>query len=463
MSNLPPPTSGGAPYQPEQPTVAFNPLPPITDPASSSAPKKSSKGKLIGIIAAAVVVVAGLVVAGIVVFGGGDDEGNVDAAKASGAVEDTTLAANLDRTTNLALLQECPFGGLDDLADDAPKGFDAKGAADEDDRAAITQTDQREDPLLLQCVTTNDDASLRYGVSAAAIPPTELQDYIDRTLTGATGDFESTSSFRGGTLLPFCTTPDEDSTSQPLCATVWYDKQLMASIFAGGDGATSDLTTEWIKKSLDDVIEDLEGSDPDKVTVTDTQGFDLDSSAASTNLNAMVAAAAIGDAGSSAEQDSCLVADFATLQAGLPQGLDPSTLSGSPFNSLTRPDDEGDPAFMVCADASDDSTNQLGVLVGQVAPPDFEAYVKRSSQTDDVTFEDVVAFRGGELHPYCGTSASGTAFCESDWLTDDLQVGVFLAFDGVTSADTTALLSANIDSIVATTAAADVSAVKVPS
>ena len=136
MSNLPPPTSGGAPYQPEQPTVAFNPLPPIE---TAPQPKKSSTGRLIAIIGAAVVVVAALAVGAFLVFGGDDDAGKVDAAKASGAVEDTTVAAGMQRTDHLAALKECPFGGIDDLADDAPEGFDAATAAKGDDRAIVTR------------------------------------------------------------------------------------------------------------------------------------------------------------------------------------------------------------------------------------------------------------------------------------------------------------------------------------
>ena len=456
MSNLPPPTGGGAPYQPDQPTVAFTPLPPITSPEPA---KKSSKGKLIVLVVAAVVVVAGLAVGAFLVFGGDDDEGKPDTAAASGAVEDTTVAANLDRTTHLAALATCPFDGIDDLADDAPDGFDAAEAATGDDRAVVNQTDQREDPLLLQCATGNEDGTLLYGIAAAALPPTELQDYISRTLTSATAEFEATSSFRGGTLLPFCTTPDAGADVKPLCATAWYDKQLMAALFTTGDGSSTDVTTAWIKDALDDVIEDLEGSDPDKVTVTATQGFDIDSAAASANLAELIGAAGIADAGAQAEQSACAVADFDTLRAGAPGGLDASTLSGTVFASISRPEDEGDPAFAVCVDGSDDNANQIGVLVGEAVPDDFEAYVKRSAQADDVTFEDPIAFRGGTLHPYCGTNDNGTTFCETDWLTDDLQVGMFLVFDGVTADDTTAALNANIDAIDAAAAAADPSQV----
>ncbi len=242
MSNLPPPTPGGPAFQPEQPTTAFNPLPPINEPA----PKKRSK-RLFVIIGAAVVVVAALVVVGLLVFGGDDDGDKVDTKTASGAVEDVTDAASLDSSTHAALLKECPFDGVDDLADDAPKGFDADGAAGGDDQALVTQSAQKEDPPLLQCSTATDDLSLGFGVVAAAQPPTGLQDYINRSLTDATGKFEHTSSFRGGTLLPFCTEPKEGSGQLPLCATVWYDKQLLTGIFTRGDGSSTDVTTAWVK------------------------------------------------------------------------------------------------------------------------------------------------------------------------------------------------------------------------
>lgn len=452
MSNLPPPTSGGAPYQPEQPTVAFNPLPPIS--GEQPAPAKKSRTRLIAIIGAAVIVVAALVVGGLLVFGG-DDDGNIGTTKASGAVEDTTTAAKLDRTTNIAELKECPFKGIDDLAGDAPKGFDAAKAAKGGDRAAITQTQERADPLLLQCITLTDDGALVYGVTAAAVPPEDIQAYIGRTIQQATPKFEKTSSFRGGTLLPFCTTPDKGSDDTPLCATAWFDDDLMTAIFTSGKGASTAVTTEWIKDELDDIVEDLEGSDPGKVQVVTTVGFDIDSSAASANLGKLIDAANVADAGAQADQPACPVADFDTLLASAPSGLDASTLSGSVFNSIRRPEDAGDPVFVVCGDASDDSVNQIGVIVGQPTPDDFEAYVKRSSGSDDVTFEDTIDFRGGTLHPYCVNDSGTVAFCETDWLTDDIQIGLFVGFDGVTADDATTLLDATIDGIVATTASAD--------
>ena len=78
--------------------------------------------------------------------------------------------------------------------------------------------DQKEDPPLLQCSTATDDLSLGFGVVTAAQPPTGLQDYINRSLTEATAKFEDTTSFRGGTLLPFCTEPKEGSDVNSRCA-----------------------------------------------------------------------------------------------------------------------------------------------------------------------------------------------------------------------------------------------------
>ena len=456
MSNLPPPTSGGAPYQPEQPTVAFNPLPPI---GANPPQQKKSKIRLIAIIGAAVVVVAALVVGGLLVFGGDDDDGTVGTARASGAVEDVTVAADLDKTDHLGALKACPFDGVDDLAEDAPDGFDAAAAAKGDDRAVINQTDQSSDPLLLQCATGNDDGTQLYGLAAASIPPTELQDYISRTLTSATADFEKTTSFKGGTLQPFCTTPDDGAEVQPLCATAWFDKQLMVALFTTGDGSSTDVTTAWIKDDLDDVVEDLEGADPDKVEVTATQGFDIDASAAAKNLEDMINAAQIGEPDSQADQSTCVVADLGTVLASAPSGLDASALTGSPFNTIIRPEERTDPAFAVCGQTSGDNAVQIGVLVGQPVPDDFEAYVKRSSGSDDVTFEDTVAFRGGTLHPYCVETDGAVAFCETDWLSNDIQVGAFVGFDGVTADDATTLLTSTIDGIVETTAATDASTI----
>jgi len=458
MSNLPPPTPGGPAFQPEQPTTAFNPLPPINAPA----PKKRSK-RLFVIIGAAVVVVAALVVVGLLVFGGDDDGDKVDTKTASGAVEDVTDAASLDSSTHAALLKECPFDGVDDLAAGAPKGFDADGAAGGDDQALVTQSAQKEDPPLLQCSTATDDLSLGFGVVAAAQPPTGLQDYINRSLTDATGKFEHTSSFRGGTLLPFCTEPKEGSGQLPLCATVWYDKQLLTGIFTRGDVSSTDVTTAWVKEDLDDLINDLENADADRVEVTQTAGFDIDSAKAAANLTKVIDAANVdGTAGTSAPQDSCLFADMDALLTSAPAGLDQSQVSGVAVDAqIASALDDGDPSLFQCLRANDDQSSMYGVFIAAAPPADFKSYAKRSSGATSVQFadDDGTPLRGGTLHAYCGSDNGAVTFCESDWVSDDLQVGVFANFDGVTAADTTTWLTANLDVLIASIEAADATAV----
>jgi hypothetical protein len=209
-----------------------------------------------------------LVVGGIVLFGGSDSGGgNISSRKASGAVEDAANAARVPRDSAGVTLRSCPFDNIDALADTAPKAFDAETAASGDIQAAVTQTKQRSDPQLLQCAI--GDNTLRYGVVAAALPPTDIQAFLDRSLTEATGRFEDTEKFRGGTLLAFCTKPDAGSDRQVICATTWYDSQLLVGLFVSGDGSSTDVTTAWVKTALTTLVKDLEATDP-KVEVADT-------------------------------------------------------------------------------------------------------------------------------------------------------------------------------------------------
>jgi hypothetical protein len=452
VSNLPPPSSGGPPHQPEQPTTAFSPLPPINAPQ----PKKSSK-RIYAIVGAAVVVVAALVVGGILIFGGSDDNDNkVDSHQASGVVDDVTAAAKLDKATHVARLGACPFDGLDDLAKDAPKDFDAGGAAKGDDQAAVTQTDERDDPLLLQCATGNE--TLQYGVAAASLPPTDLQAFIGRTLTAATPKFEDTAKFRGGTLQPFCTKPDAGSSVEEICSTVWSDKELMVAIFASGKGATTtELTTAWIKSDLDKVITDLEGADADGVKVTDTVGFDLDGAPARSTIDKMIAAADVGTPDTQADQPTCAVADMDALLDTAPSGLDQGQVrEASVTSAIGSAADKGDPSFVQCLRANGGQTVMYGVFIADPPPDDFQAYAKRSSGATAIDFADPFEFRGGTLQGYCGKDDTGTVtFCETDWLSPDIQVGIFANFDGVTADDTTAWLQANIETLLTSIAAAD--------
>ena len=331
----------------------------------------------------------------------------------------------------------CPFGGIDDLADDAPDGFDAATAAKGDDRAAINQTDQRDDPLLLQCATGNEDGTLLYGVTAAALPPTELKDYIGRTLTSATAEFEDTSSFRGGTLLPFCTKPDEGAEVKPICATAWYDKELMAAIFATGDGLV-DRPDDGVDQGRPRrrrhrtrrrrIRTRSRSPRPSASTSTRRRR--------ATNLDALIAAADVTDPDDAATQDQCFVADMATRARDRPRRLRSRRRRRSGPVRLDQPAGRRRRPAVRRVHPVRGRRRQPGRRVRRRSKPpdDFEAYVKRSAQTDDVTFDDTVGVpRRHACHPYCGTSSNGSTFCESDWVSDDIQVGIFSVFDGVTS------------------------------
>ncbi|MCU1504632.1 MAG: hypothetical protein JWM12_3986 [Ilumatobacteraceae bacterium] len=242
--------------------MAFTPLPPIAKPGKA-------KLKLPLLIGAAVVVIAALAVGGIVVFGGDDRGGNIATKRASGVVEDATNSARLARDVPAVLLRNCPFDGLEDLAAKAPKEFDAAAAAEGDVQAAVTQTSERDDPELIQCVIGSDDPT--YGVAAGALPPTDIQAFISRTLTEATAKFQDTERFRGGTLLPFCTKPDDGSDRTPICSTAWYDSQLLVAIFTTGRGSSTDVTTAWLKTELPTLVTDLEQAET-KVKIDDSTG-----------------------------------------------------------------------------------------------------------------------------------------------------------------------------------------------
>ena len=126
------------------------------------------------------------------------------------------------------LLTKCPFDGLDELADDAPKGFDAAGAADGDDQALVTQIDAEGGPAAAAVLDRHRRPVARLRGrhrGAAADRPAGLHQPLAHRRDGQVRGHHVVP---GGTLLPFCTEPKEGSDVKvPLCATVWYDKQLL--------------------------------------------------------------------------------------------------------------------------------------------------------------------------------------------------------------------------------------------
>jgi hypothetical protein len=454
MSNMPPPTPPGGQYPPAsgsfpgagQPfNPAFTPLPPI------EAPKKKQRGNKPLFIGLGVVVLAALGAGAFLVFGRKDQAGNISSAKARNAVLDIADSAKLDNLTQSVLLKECPFDGVKELSAKAPKAFDPKDAEGGTLQAAVVQSSEKNDPELEQCLQISDDGKTLYGLGAAADPPTDLKAYLGRTLTTSKLKFDDTTKFRGGTLLPLCgDSTDASGGKITTCSTFWYDSKLMVGIAASGDGASTDVTTAWLKSELSNVVKILEQS-ATSVVVTDRNGFPVDDAAAASAFTAVMAGAPLTADTPRLDQASCPIIDLNTLVPTAPKAFDASSAAaGTIGGEISTAATDGDPSFIECSASTGSGT--FGVLVAGVPSGDFNAYLKRSLSKLTLTIDDPVDFRGGTLHSYCAPNDDKTLFCETDWVSGSLQIGLFASGTGAVDADVTAWLEANLDALVASTA-----------
>ena len=222
---------------------------------------------------AVAVVIAVLVAVGIVVLvAGGDDEGDggIDASKAAEAV--ASLDEDVDAESFDAggtTLGECPLGDIRDLAELAPRGFDAAKAAEGDVDAIAFDVGRRSDPTNFQCYLSDEDGETTYGAVVNVMPEGDVRDYIERTVPDQSVDYEDDVKHRGGTLISYCTDPNTDEGVE-FCETDWVGDGIQVGLYAIGDGADAELTSEWLIAALDVMVAELEQLDVDDVVTTTT-------------------------------------------------------------------------------------------------------------------------------------------------------------------------------------------------
>lgn len=132
--------------------------------------------------------------------------------------------------------------------------------------------------------------------------------------------------------------------------------------------------------------------------------------------------------------DPCPLGELDEVFAFAPEGLATPTGEGTRTAAITSTGDEDEPTSFQCfLDLDDESGGIGGTLVGRASDGSHRAYLRRTLSFADVDFGEERKHRGGEIVTYCvesETSDSGSfSFCAADWVTEEVQFGVYLSVD----------------------------------
>jgi hypothetical protein len=179
----------------------------------------------------------------------------------------------------------------------------------------------------------------------------------------------------------------------------------VAVVVAGGDDEPTPIAVE----EMLDAIEDLEALVADERAADQADGNSF-----------------------SAGLDTCPLGDLDEVWAFAAEGVEIAEPDGRQIASaLAFLDDEDDePTSFQCFGGGDEQSPRIaGVLVGRAADGSHRRSVRRTLSFADVEFGEESDHRGGTIVPYCvdPDDGGGFSFCAADWVTDDVQVGVFVS------------------------------------
>ena len=247
-----PPNYGGAPNYGGTPNYGGNQL--VVGPPSGS---KKGRSPLPWIIGAVVLVIAAVVVVVLVAGGGGG--GGVDTDAASDGLSTALDDAEFDET-GYAALRDCPFGDVDDLADQVADHIDASDEllGGDTDAYAIDETDAL--PQLAVCsLLAAEDAD----VEPASLYFSSFQlksgdDYAD-AVEASYGDdvdvnIDDPTSYEGGQIYTYCADADGDDLG---CGADWVHDDGLVIGLSVGVGPTADDAGSALRSVLSTMADGL--------------------------------------------------------------------------------------------------------------------------------------------------------------------------------------------------------------
>ena len=148
----------------------------------------------------------------------------------------------------------------------------------------------------------------------------------------------------------------------------------------------------------------------------------------------------------------CPVGDLRDLADQAPSGLELVAADGADVQPIAF--DVGrrsDPTSFQCNLSDEGGDGGFGALVNVLPQGDVRTFIERGVPDHTVRFEDDAKHRGGKLISYCAKSDgdNGLDFCETDWVGDGIQLGLYVNGDGADADLTSEWLVATLDSMIA--------------
>lgn len=149
--------------------------------------------------------------------------------------------------------------------------------------------------------------------------------------------------------------------------------------------------------------------------------------------------------------EPCPLGEVDELWAFAPEGLDlaaPDDPSTAIAITIFEAGADQPTMFQCSAGAGESGALMVGSLVARASDSSHRTYVRRTLSNGDVEFGETFEHRGGEIVPYCFEADADAlfSFCAADWVTDDVQIGVYVARDDAAVVEQ--LLVASLDHLV---------------
>ncbi|MEQ1703508.1 MAG: hypothetical protein ABMA25_25660 [Ilumatobacteraceae bacterium] len=149
-------------------------------------------------------------------------------------------------------LVACPMGDMETLAGQGPAEVSDMAIGVATTYQYVFQSDLAGENPVLTCVLESPDGVSSIGLSMGEVVPNFKEDTI-RVLSDFELAFEQEYPYLGGTMLPYCATPLEGTSS--FCEVDWFDGNVWVGVFITSDTASVAAADQWLRALLLGVLD----------------------------------------------------------------------------------------------------------------------------------------------------------------------------------------------------------------